>query len=339
MADSTTTEESVESDKQELVTVTFRNGRNQEVTREVYPEIATFITSRLEAEGQFYAAQRLARRARQQYIWDKEDEFYADLGRTGMAFDASMAGRDWDRANPEDTSRRSEERYMDFVNGSARDSANRHRREHPNSWEILRSAAQAAGHKEVVWLVDHTLSDEYEATILVKYLPATVEELWEIAKDDHEMCHVFDRYMELAEEAGVFSDTPVPASLREQRALRNWLRRTYGDRYARDIIPQLKPAFRAEREDAVATARAEWDKELLDRYAASKDLSELLRSLADGHPLVQQHLNRSDAAKAAWERRRAQSDEPVTSVEELIDTADPFAEELSERVDTAVRAT
>lgn len=310
MAENMTAEETVESDKPaELVEVTFLS-RGVTITRAVYPEIAKFINSRKQAERDLYTARRLARRSRQAYIWDKEDEYHANPAHVEQAFDEYSAGREWDRANRGSTSRDAENKYYDFINASHREPSHRNNAENPNSWAILREEAHAAGHKMVVWLIDHTLSNESEATILVKYLPATVEELWTIAKEDNEMCQVFDRYMEQAERAGLFKDDDIPASLREQRALSNYLRRQYGSNYSTDVMGRLKPILNAEREDAVAKARAEWDKELLEKFSASSDMNELLRSLADGHPLVRQHLNRSDAAKAAWERRRAQQDQP-----------------------------
>lgn len=313
MAENTTAEETVESDKPaELVEVTFRNSREEEVVRKVYPEVAKFITSRAEARGEFELSKRRLTRERQQYIWDKEDEYYADPTHAAGTFDWYTVGHNWDRERDAAGGglRDLEHRYNDFVMGSSFASPDRYRRENPNSWEILRNEARAAGHKMVVWLVENCLGSEHEASILVKYLPATVEELWAIAKEDNEMCGVFDRYMEQAIAAGLFANSDIPASLREQRALRGWLTRTYGSSYARELTPRLKPIIKAEREDAVTKARAEWDKELLEKFSASSDMNELIRSLADGHPLVQQHLNRSDAAKAAWERRRAQQDQP-----------------------------
>ena len=309
MAENKIVEETVESDKSaELVEVSFVS-KGVVITREVYPEVAKFINSRKQAEADYYAALRQSARTRQAYIWEKEDEFFADPANVGRSFDEYSVGRQWDRINRASTRQETERKYFDFVNASHREPSYLNRAENPNSWAILRDEAHAAGHKMVTWLVDNTLENESEATILVKYLPATVEELWQIAKDDHEMCGVFDRYMERAERAGLFKDIDIPASLREQRALRSYLTRNYGSSYARDTMTHLAPVLTAEREAAVTKARAEWDKELLEKFSASGDMNELLRSLADGHPLVQQHLNRSDAAKAAWERRRAQQDQ------------------------------
>lgn len=308
-----TKEKTQENTAAELVEITFRDGRGVRVTREVYPEIAKFVTSRDVAEREHNAARRRLTRERQQAIWDKEDAFYADPEHAHQTFDEYNAGRAWDRAQTGGSGfAQADQRYHDFVLGSAFAPVGRNDAANPNSWEILRDEAREAGHKAVVWVVENCLTNETEASLLLKYLPASVEELWTIAKDDHDMCGVFDRYMDRAAEAGVLKEmgAEIPASLREMRALRQWVARNFGGSSTVQVMERVKPILRAEREDAVAKARAEWDKELLEKYASSSDMAELLRSLADGHPLVQQHLNRSDAAKAAWERRRAQQDQP-----------------------------
>lgn len=303
-----TTEEAQQKTDNGLVSITFRNGRGQDVTREVYPEVAKFVTSRKEAERELATAQRKVARERQAYIWDKEDEHYADPNNTSGSFDSYAAGYQWDRENPQSNNRELERKYNDFIAASRCDSDARRGRGNPNSWEILRNEARAAGHKAPAWIVEHCLNNEYEAGIIIQYLPATVEELWMIAKEDHDMCRVFDQYMDQAQAAGLFSDNDLPASLRETRALQSWARRNFGGNYVGDLIRHVKPVVKAEVAAAVEKAKIEWDKELLERVDDREVWDTTLRALAaDGtHPTIQAHLNRSDAAKAAWARRREQ---------------------------------
>lgn len=245
-----------------LVSITFTNGRSEQVTREVYPEIAKWQNSRVEAQQAYEVAVRLARRVRQQYLWDKEDEWYRDPANRPNTFDEYVVGRQYDRdtsrSDDPETLRNLEHKYTDFINVGARRPNGRHNVDNPNSWAILHEEAQAAGHKTITWIIDNCMDNEHEATIILRYLPAAVEELWEIAKDDHEMCQVFDRYMERAEAAGVLQTGDVPEALRERRAIRSYLRRVHGTGYIREIMEHVDRIARVEREAAVATARAEW---------------------------------------------------------------------------------
>lgn len=290
---------------EELVEITFRDGRNREVTRKVYPEVAKFITSRREGEGEWRRFTREYDRERQRIAWEKEDEYYA-AGNPEGSFDAYSTMRQYDRDRRE-ARHTAERKYYDLIQASALRPRNRNNPDNPNSWETLRQEAEAAGHKIVTWLVDHCLDQESEATVIVKYLPATSEELWTIAKEDHEMCEVFDRFMNQATAAGLFKDEELPASVREVQALRQYVSRNYGRDYIKPLMDRVRPIVKAEVAEAVVVARAEWESELLAKYQEATDMRELLRSLADSHPLIQTHLNRSDAARRAAETRRQNS--------------------------------
>lgn len=313
--------------KQELVKISFKTGRNGEIEREVYPEIAKFIASRREAEQAMRLAQRAASRARQEYIWKKEDEFFADSSHAVEGFDDYNAGREWDRQNIDMSHSAIERRYVDFTYPSRRGHPAR-----PNSWDILHDEAQEAGHKEVVWIVDHCLDNNHEASLLLRYLPATVDELWKAAKEDHDMCVVFDRYMEQALAAGVLTDKDIPAAVREMSAMMNWFRRNFSSASAGEARTHVRRIVAVEREAAVAEAREQWDKELLAKYAASQDMRELLRSLAQDHPVIQTHLNRSDAARRVAEARRANR-EVADRLERVIQAEEAEAVEGLDHID------
>lgn len=294
---------------------TFTDGRGRSHTRQVYPEISKFFTSRKEAEQTYNIEYRKASRARQVHLWEKEDEWYANPENRNGSFDEYSAGRRWDRDETNHESQRAvSSRYSDFTNAHARRAGNRTNADNPNSWEILRTEAAAAGHKVVVWIIDNCMDNEHEALQILHYLPATPDELWKAAKEDHDMCQVFDSFMAKAEAAGILGPEDIPGAMREMQALNNYISRNYGSSYTREIKTRILPVVKANAEYEVKIAREAWEKELLERYAASKDMTELLRSLADGHPLIQTHLNRSDAAKAAWDRRRGEvdSNEEVT---------------------------
>lgn len=295
---------------QGLVKISFKDGRGEDVEREVYPEIAEFITSRLEKQRAVGVARRTYERARQQAVWEREDKFFADPDHLGMAFDDYRASRQWDQENRDAAAgyRVLEREYDLFASARYRTQSGV-----PNSWNILRDAAREAGHKEVVWIVDHCLDNEHEAFLLLQYLPATIDELWKIAKEDHDMCGVFDRYMERATAAGVIKDEDLPVAVREMSAMMNWFRRNFGSGYMGEMRTHVRRIINIEREAAVAEAREQWDKELLAKYAASQDMRELLRSLAQDHPVIQTHLNRSDAARRAAETRRRNQEAEVVA--------------------------
>lgn len=292
-----------------LVEITFTDSRGREITREVYPEIAKFVTSRKEAETTMMKANIARKRERTLFLLEKEEEWYNDPSHGVNTFDEYGVGRQWDRdhrdANPQVI-------YENFVSGYARNDSR-----FENSWRNLREDAEAAGHKTITWIIDHCMDNEHEARIILEHLPATPEELWNIAKDDYDMCGVFDRYMERAEAAGLFKDEELPASVRETRALMSYVRRTYGGNYAPELMRRVKPIIKAEREAAVADAQVKWEKDLLAKFAESNDMRELLRSLAESHPEIQKHVNRSDGARRAAEtrRRNAEAQGEATNVE------------------------
>lgn len=296
-----------------LVKITFADGQNVTVERDVYPEVAKFVTSRREAAAEHTVTQRRIQRERQRYLWEKEDEWYADPARPQNTFNEYITGRQWDREQAQtngETLFSAENKYNDFMMGSRRGPSHRSNRDNPNSWEILRDEARAAGHKEVAWIVDNCLDNEQEAGILVKYLPATIEELWSIAKDNHDMCGVFDRYMERAVNAGVLNDAELPSALRETRALHSYIRRIYGAGYIQDLMARVKPIVKAEVEAAVAKARAEWQG-LDEAYAENV------------------HRNRSEGARRAAEtRRRNREAEAKQAAEATLDRVLADREEM-----------
>lgn len=301
-----------------LVEIEFTNVRGDTVTRKVYPEIAKFVQARKAAEIELDNDRRRIRRAQQTYVWQKEDEWLAQHGDTSN-FNEYETQREYQRLHPNDIQRAAEQRYWRFVNAEYRGHGTREG-EQLNSWAQLRTDAEAAGHATIVWIIDNCMDNEHEAGILLHYMPASVDELWTIAKGDHDMCGVFDRYMERAERAGIFKDEDLPLAVREYHAMSNWVRRTWGQRYVRDAMTQVKRVVRVERETALADARAQWDRELLAKYAESQDMRELLRSLAqDGHGTIQTYLNRSDGARRAAETRRRNQEQAEATMDRLSD--------------------
>lgn len=135
-------------DKTGLVEITFRDQRGNTVTRNVWPEVAEFHRSREAAHVEYRKAQTEYNRAMQRYVWEREDAFHAENPDRYGDFDTYRAQRDWQRL-PENRGalQAAEHRYYDFVNASALTPGNRRNAENPNSWEILRKAAEAAGHK------------------------------------------------------------------------------------------------------------------------------------------------------------------------------------------------
>lgn len=303
--------EETPSKSEGLISHTFQDANGNEHTRLVYPELYKFHLSMKEAAVEWAKARVQVQRDRQRYLWQKEDEFYASAGYVpGSVYDSYADGRVWDREqrnNNNDTVASLESKYYDFISASAFHAYNRNRATNPNAWEILRQEAQEAGHEVVVWIVDNCRNESSEAQMILNYLPATPAELWEAAKEDNRMCEVFDRFMEQADRAGLFKENDLPAGARQMQALRSYIRRTFGSGYMAEFTRSITPIIKANVEYQVKEEREQWERDLLAKFAASKDMDELLRSLAEQHPLLQTHVNRSDAAKEAWARRRGET--------------------------------
>lgn len=264
-----------------LVPLTFQGEE-----RMVYPEIVEFFAARRKAEADYNLATFKRQADRSAYIAAKAAEWYAQGDNEGSSFDSYAAGTEFDR---QVSDRHEEEtRYTDAIQGSRRNN----RRGNPNLWDKLRQDAEAAGHKEVVWIVDSCLEYEHEALILLHYLPADPETLWDLAKNRHDMCQVFDNFMQQAETLGLFTNGKMPAGIRELHALQSYVRRTYGSSYVREITRHTTRIMKAIQEDydaRLAEAKAEWQR--LDEARAESA-----------------SRNRSEAAKAAWERRKAEAE-------------------------------
>lgn len=303
--------EEIPSKLEGLISHTFTDGNGNTHTRLVYPEVEKFHRTMREAGTEWAKARAEVGRERQRYLWLKEDEFYASPTYVpGHAYDSYADGRNWDRERRNSggsTMSGLESRYYDFISAGSFSVSNRSRADNPNAWEILRDEAQAAGHEVVVWIVENCRNEASEAQMILNYLPATPAELWDAAKEDNRMCEVFDRFMEQACRAGLFKEHELPAGVREMQALRSYIRRTFGSGYMAEFTRSITPIIKANVEHQVKEERERWEKDLLAKFAASKDMDELLRSLAEQHPLLQTHVNRSDAAKAAWDRRRSEA--------------------------------
>ncbi len=164
-----------------------------------------------------------------------------------------------------------------------------------------------SSHKEVAFIAKYCITNQGDeiqghARTILSHLPATTEEIWRVAKEDADMCGVFDRFYEQAEAEGVFdadkADDPFPA-LRELTAMRNWVRREYGNSPANRLIAKMEPALRKLHENyetRLAQAKAEWQ-HLDEAYAENT------------------HRNRSAAARRAAETRRRNA--------EILADADP----------------
>jgi len=246
--------------------VDFTNGRK------IYPEVAEYLGTRIKTERDYHDA------------ITKADRDYQD---------ADMALR----RKAEDEGRQ----YDSY--GADRDVQRAARRERDAAYEVATQARHEASrelllnspHKEVKWIAEHCLfanqGSEVEgyAVAILKILPATVEEIWTEAKDNRGMCDVFDRFFEEADKEGVFTDgNPMPG-YRETAAYRNYIRRNWGNSYARDLQPHLDRIVKAindHHREELAKAKAEWQG--LDEARAENATR-----------------NRSAAQKAAWDTRRA----------------------------------
>lgn len=225
---------------------------------EVYPEIKEFFESRRQAQWELNKDFATARLARAVYVSEKSSAFYADEANVGSEFNEYEAGRTWDREHGGHPDRFAERRYHDFMDSTRTVPTNRSNPENPNSWAIL---YETTTHAEVKWVIDNCLNNSSEALVLLGYLPATAEQLWEFAKVRHDMCEVFDRYMTQAEAAGIFSGDPSSVGQREFRALQSWVRRELYTGQRSEVARRVSAIMRVMREAHVkelAEAKAEW---------------------------------------------------------------------------------
>lgn len=226
--------------------VEYANGRR------IYPEVAEYFRARREAERTYVRATTQAdmtyNSEYQELRWAAED--------AGRAFDTY--------GNSED---RVKSRELERARNTAYDEA--------ASLKTQQLAAVKDGlvnspHREVAWIAENCLfagqGGEIEgyARNILAILPASMEEIWEEAKDNRGMCEVFDRFYEQAEQAGVFSNGKVIPGYREMAAARSYIRREYGHGYARQLdihLQRIAKAVNEHHEAELAKAKAEWQKQ------------------------------------------------------------------------------
>jgi hypothetical protein len=125
-----------------------------------------------------------------------------------------------------------------------------------------REGLRTSVHPEVKWIEANALSSEqgYSEAVL-KALPVDdPSELWEI-KRRYNMCAEFDRLYAAAELDGVFNNGKKVVGARQRTALNNWVTRSWGGNYARQLMQQLSPLMKeieAEHAKELADAKAEW---------------------------------------------------------------------------------
>jgi hypothetical protein len=227
---------------EELTTFRYR-GR----VRHGYPEVAAYLTNRLTAQREYEDIRAEAdyahRKAERALFRAAEDE--------GRRFDTYSSRQDAQAMRDLNEARQAEyTRAQNVLTGAA-----------------YRQDLIDSPHREVAWIARHCLfadqGDEVEgyARDILAILPATTEEIWAEAKDNRGMCDVFDRFYDEADGAGVFTDGQKLPGRRELAALRNFIRRNYGQNYVRDFQPHLDRVVKAvtdHYEAKMVEARAEW---------------------------------------------------------------------------------
>lgn len=236
----------------------------------IYPEVAEYLTS----EVRHQRAEQDARLVAERWWQDTERAMYRAAEDEGRTFD--RYGNDADDRKY----REGRTRYRELLTEASRvGRANR---------DLLLNSP----HREVKWIAENCLFadqgsevENYARNILA-ILPATVDEIWEEAKDNRGMCDVFDRFYESAERAGVFNDGNMPVAYKEMAALRNYVRRTYGHGYARDLMPhvdRIVKALKDHHDKEMEAAKAEWQG--LDeawRSERSRRAAATRRAMAEG---------------------------------------------------------
>lgn len=182
---------------------------------------------------------------------------------------------------------------------------------HIDARRAAREGLKNSPHPYVRWIEANALSSEQNySEIILRALPVeSPEKLWDL-KREHNMCREFDRLYAAAEADGVFDDGKPAPGARELTALRNKIHRDWGSGYATQLAVAMGPyikAVKAEMEERLAEAKAEWQK--LDEARAENAT-----------------FNRSAGQRARQERERAEreakavvvDDEPSTEPQPLL---------------------
>lgn len=262
-------------------------------TRRMYPEVAQYLREFQEVQWA---------------IEDRESAFYVDQSRREreMYRAAERQGRQFDRYD------RDHDTYQAFQAENRRRTQERNQLDH-EARQNLRSLLVDSPHREVKWIAEHCLfnnqGNEVEgyARDILAILPATTEEIWAEAKDNRGMCDVFDRFYGEAEADGIFTDGKKLAGQREIAAFRNYVRRSYGSGYVRDMTTHLDRVVKAIRdhyEAEMVAAKAEW-----------QGLDEAWRS---------ERSRRAAATRAANREAQEALSEDIAEGEENIRTAGVF---------------
>lgn len=258
-------------------------------TTKVWPEIAEFFNSRTKAQREYEITRAERDAVVQGEVAKRRLEWLRNMDNDPRMFDQYSTQRQIERelrtADGGIDLRVAESRLLDYTEPSAMQARNRRNRNNPNAWENLKNSTT---HPVVRWIVEHTTEYSHEAETILRHLPRDIESIWNVAKEDNDMCSVFDRFMEQAKRAGVLEglDVNVPVSVKERTALRSYIRRTYGSGYTRELMPRVDRIVNAELE----AARAQWQ-QLDEAYAENI------------------HHNRSEGAKRAAETRRRNREE------------------------------
>ncbi len=327
---------------EELVEHTY-NGK----TIMIYPELAEFHKAMDGAVREQHLAYAKADAAWQvtmnadkiKYLEEGGDpNQYEERSRNRTAYEAYVAAR-----------RAAEHKYYDLTEVGRMRPESRRDANNPNAWADLRAKTT---HKEVQWILDNTLRSEPSATrTMLHYLPASPEKLWEYGKDDHNFCNAFDQFYAQAEAAGLFSKDDIAgmAGMKEFRALQSYMRRELYGSTATTInqkVAKIMAVMREEHAKAMAEAKAEWQgldearrsegaRKAAVTRAANREAQEHQRE--DGIVEVPQPHAAAQAASKAAEDVGCQI--CATQPDRVHRHDDPFAQELQERVNMAVRAT
>ncbi len=246
--------------------------------RRIYPEVARYlqgykealrdhrrVTDKLDYEYQT---------ARQELEWSAEDASASVDWRYDQGDEHWVLKRDLDRAYNEQR----EAARLAFTQVGH---------------ELLESP-----HKEVKFIAKECLfahegsEIEGHARTILGILPADTEEIWRVAKEEADMCRVFDQFYQRAESAGVFQkegEDPFPG-MRELAAFRRYIERNHGISSTTRIMERANPAFKAIKADydrRLEEAKAAWQR-LDEAHAenADRNRSEVVSTDGHGNPLL-----------------------------------------------------
>lgn len=155
--------------------------------RQMLPEVQAYLTARAEAET--------TQREAEQALYAKYPDRYGYSAENRQQRDAFYA--------------------------ESEEIVTKHRVARNEAWNALKGSSEPL----VRWIAEHCKDYQSEALVVLRALPATLDELDELA-DRQDFCHIWNQFRDQAAEEGLFGEIRKPSEAR--KAMNRWLNEEYG---------------------------------------------------------------------------------------------------------------